>query len=60
MTLEEAVKFVAGAYGAILVAFFVYYWLAARRLRSLERQVRLLKDALDKREKTAAGGEGDV
>ncbi len=60
MSLEEAVKFVAGAYGVILVAFFAYYWSAARRLRSLERQVRLLKDALDKREKTTAGGEDDV
>jgi hypothetical protein len=60
MTLQEAVKFVAGAYGVVLVVFFAYYWSAARRLRSLERQVRALKDTLDKREKTAAGGEDHV
>ena len=60
MSLQEAVKYVAGAYGVILVAFFASYWSAERRLRSLERQVRALKDALDKREQTTAGGEDDV
>ena len=48
MDLETAVKYVAAAYALILAVLFTYYFLAARRLTGLQRQVDLLSEAVDK------------
>lgn len=55
MSLAEAVKYVAAAYAVILVVLFAYYLLSARRVGKLQREVDLLKSALDER----APGDGE-
>jgi CcmD family protein len=54
MSLAEAVKYVAAAYAVILVVLFVYYLMSARRVSKLQREVELLKNAVDERD----GGDG--
>jgi ABC-type sulfate transport system permease component len=49
MSLEEAVKFVAGAYGVILAALLVGYAVAARRVASLTRELKGLREAAERR-----------
>ncbi len=49
MSLAEAVKNVAAAYAVILMVLFAYYLLTARRVGKLQREIDLLKSAVDER-----------
>jgi hypothetical protein len=50
MPLAEAVKYVAAAYGAVLVGFAAYLIVAGRRLARLQRDLRSLEDEVARRE----------
>lgn len=50
MSLEEAVKFVAGAYGVILAVLFAAWVLTARRVAALSRELESLRAALSRRQ----------
>jgi hypothetical protein len=49
MSLEEAVKFVAGAYGVILLVLFAAYVVTARRVAALSRELQALRETLQRR-----------
>ncbi len=53
MPLTEAVKYVAAAYGAVLVVLVAYLIVAARRLTRLQRDLRGLEDEARRREREA-------
>jgi heme exporter protein D len=55
VSVEHAAVYVAAAYGAILVALIVLYALAARRLAGITRQIRVLREAVERRH---AAGDG--
>lgn len=57
MTIEEGAKFVASAYAIILAVLVIYYFMSARRVSALERDVQLLEDEA-KRRQGPAGGAG--
>ena len=57
MTLEEGAKYVAAAYGIIMAVLVIYYFMSARRVATLQRDVKLLEDEA-KRLQTPAGGAG--
>jgi len=46
VSLEEAVKYVAGAYAVILLVLFAAYVVMAYRVASLGRELRELREAL--------------
>ncbi len=50
MTIEEGVKYVAAAYAIILAVLLIYYFMSARRVTALQRDVRLLEDEAKRRE----------
>ena len=55
MTIEEGAKFVASAYGVILAVLVIYYFMSARRVSALERDVQLLEDEANRRQGPAGG-----
>ena len=55
MTIEEGVKYVAAAYAVILAVLIIYYFMSARRVSVLKRDVELL-EAEAKRLQAQAGG----
>ena len=57
MTIEEGAKFVAAAYAVILAVLVIYYFMSARRVATLQRDVQLLEDEA-KRLQASAGGAG--
>jgi heme exporter protein D len=57
MTIEEGAKFVASAYAVILAVLVIYYFMSARRVTALQRDVQLLEDEA-KRRQDPAGGAG--
>jgi hypothetical protein len=59
MTIEEGAKFVAAAYAIILAVLVFYYFLSARRVNTLKRDVELLEQEVQRRMPAAgeAGGE---
>ena len=57
MTIEEGAKFVASAYAVILAVLVIYYFMSARRVSALQRDVQLLEDEA-KRRQGPAGGAG--
>ena len=57
MTIEEGVKYVAAAYAVILAVIVIYYFMSARRVATLQRDVQLLEDEA-KRLQAPAGGAG--
>ena len=56
MPLAEAVKYVAAAYGAVLLVLIAYLIVAGRRIARLQRDVRALDDELTRREGGRAVG----
>ena len=56
MTVEEGAKYVAAAYAIILAVVILYYFLQAKRVGALQRDLDLLKHEVEKRE---AAGSGD-
>jgi hypothetical protein len=57
MTIEEGVKYVAAAYAIILAVLVIYYFMSARRVATLQRDVQVLEDGA-KRLKASAGEAG--
>jgi hypothetical protein len=59
MTIEEGAKFVAAAYAIILAVLVLYYFISARRVNTLRRDVALLEQEVQRRGPAAgeAGGE---
>ncbi|MFA4966187.1 MAG: hypothetical protein WC709_11225 [Thermoleophilia bacterium] len=57
MSIEEGAKYVAAAYAVILAVLVLYYFLSARRVQSLQRDVALLEQEVQRRQ-GAAGGAG--
>jgi heme exporter protein D len=59
MTIEEGVKYVAAAYAIILAVLVIYYFMSARRVTVLQRDVRLLEEEAKRRQAPAgeAGAE---
>jgi hypothetical protein len=49
MSIEEGAKFVASAYGVILAVLVIYYFMSARRVNTLQRDVQLLEDEVQRR-----------
>ncbi len=59
MSIEEGARFVAAAYAVILAVLVLYYFISARRVNTLQRDVRLLEQEVQRRRSGAgeAGGE---
>ncbi len=55
MTIAEGAKYVAAAYAVILAVLIIYYFMCARRVTVLKRDVQLLEDEA-KRLQAPAGG----
>lgn len=49
MSLHEAVNYVAGAYGLIILVLIAAYILTARRTAVLTRELRGLREAVERR-----------
>jgi len=58
MTIEEGAKFVAAAYAIILAVLVIYYFMSARRVNALKRDMELLEQEVQRRQ-PAAGESGD-
>jgi hypothetical protein len=54
MSIEEGAKFVAAAYAVILAVLILYYFISARRVNTLKRDVELLEQEVQRRQ---GGGE---
>jgi hypothetical protein len=54
MTIAEGAKFVAAAYAIILAVLVLYYFISARRVNALRRDVQLLEETVQRREPAAA------
>jgi hypothetical protein len=50
MSIEEAAKYVAAAYAVILAVLVLYYFLSARRVNTLTRDVALLEEEVQRRQ----------
>ena len=57
MTIEEGVKYVAAAYAVILAVLIIYYFMSARRVSVLKRDVELLEDETKRLQAQAGGAE---
>jgi hypothetical protein len=57
MTIEEGVKYVAAAYAVILAVLIVYYFMSARRVSGLRRDIELLEDEAKRLQASAGGAE---
>ena len=57
MTIEEGAKYVAAAYAVILAVLVIYYFMSARRVAVLQRDVELLEDEAKRRQAPAGGAE---
>ena len=55
MTIEEGAKFVAAAYAIILAVLVIYYFMSARRVNTLTREVELLEQEVQRRQPPAGG-----
>lgn len=53
MTIEEGAKFVAAAYAIILAVLVIYYFMSARRVNTLKRDVELLEQEVQRRQPAA-------
>ena len=49
MSIEEGAKFVAAAYAVILAVLVLYYFISARRVNTLKRDVELLEQEVQRR-----------
>ncbi|HET6477287.1 MAG TPA: hypothetical protein VFH93_14585 [Thermoleophilia bacterium] len=56
MTIEEGVKYVAAAYAIILAVLVLYYFMSARRVTALQRDVNLLEEETKRRQAPAGKG----
>ena len=56
MSIEEGAKFVAAAYAVILAELVAYYIMSARRVNTLQRDVELLEQEVERRAQRADAG----
>ncbi len=49
MSIEEGAKFVASAYAVILAVLVIYYIMSARRVSTLQRDVEVLEEEVQRR-----------
>jgi hypothetical protein len=54
LPLDEAGKYVAGAYGVFVMLILVYVGIMAARLQRIERELQVLADLVEKRRSGAA------
>ncbi len=57
MTIAEGAKYVAAAYAVILAVLIIYYFMSARRVTVLKRDVQLLEDEAKRLQAPAGGAE---
>jgi hypothetical protein len=57
MTIAEGAKYVAAAYAVILAVLIIYYFMSARRVSVLKRDVELLEDEAKRLQAQAGGAE---
>ena len=57
MTIEEGAKYVAAAYAVILAVLIVYYFMSARRVSVIKRDVELLESEAKRLQAPAGGAE---
>jgi len=57
MTVAEGAKYVAAAYAIILAVLIVYYFISARRVAVLQRDIELLERETERREAPAPEAE---
>jgi hypothetical protein len=57
MTVAEGAKYVAAAYAIILAVLLIYYFMSARRVAVLQRDVELLEDEAKRRQAPAGGAD---
>ena len=57
MTIAEGAKYVAAAYAVILAVLIIYYFMSARRVTVLKRDVELLEDEAKRLQAQAGGAE---
>ncbi len=50
MTIEEGAKFVAAAYAVILAVLILYFYITARRVNVLKRDMELLEQEVERRQ----------
>ena len=55
MTIAEGAKFVAAAYAIILAVLVIYYFMSARRVNTLKRDMELLEQEVQRRQPPAGG-----
>jgi hypothetical protein len=56
MSIEEGAKFVAAAYAVILAVLVIYYVMSARRVNTLQRDVELLEQEVQRRDPQSGVG----
>jgi hypothetical protein len=55
MTVAEGAKYVAAAYAIIMAVLIIYYFMSARRVAALQRDMQLLEDEAKRLQASAAG-----
>ena len=55
MTVEEGARYVAAVYAIIMAVLVTYYILSARRVSTLQRDVRVLEEETRRRQAQAGG-----
>lgn len=55
MTVAEGAKYVAAAYAIIMAVLIIYYFMSARRVATLQRDMQLLEDEAKRLQASAAG-----
>jgi hypothetical protein len=55
MTVAEGAKYVAAAYAIIMAVLIIYYFMSARRVATLQRDMQLLEDEAKRLKASAAG-----
>ena len=59
MSIEEGARFVAAAYAVILAVLVLYYFISARRVNTLKRDVELLEQEVRRRQAGAGATAGE-
>jgi hypothetical protein len=57
MTVAEGAKYVAAAYAIIMAVLIIYYFMSARRVATLRRDVQLLEDEAKRLQAPAGAAE---
>jgi hypothetical protein len=55
MTVAEGAKYVAAAYAIIMAVLIIYYFMSARRVATLQRDMQVLEDEAKRLRAPAAG-----